>query len=258
MPNKDILICGQQVGSIGAKGKMPERDKLYKKYYGGSTGLWMFDPLKKEWSVSPKNKLVANHGATATNPNAPDWFYIWGHEKKGNGSFKVNYKTFEKIPLAKAPHSLGNGPDFSAEYYPERKSILIFPRKNRQFPKDRKPSKIQAIIHEYNIAKNTWSVLKPTGDAPETHARNAVYDTLHKVFSVISHDTNQFHYYDPRGNKWYKLDKKLTIEVYTHHLIYSPVENIYISVGPRWKTYAYKFTNEKGKYEGTAGYKQKK
>ena len=56
----------------------------YRENYQGGSGLWLFDPVKKEWQVSKESGRALPYCLSALDPNQPDWIYMWSSDVKGN------------------------------------------------------------------------------------------------------------------------------------------------------------------------------
>ena len=222
---------------------MPDQGKWYRSHYKAGSGLWLFDPVEREWSVSEKDGLAAHYAMAECTPKQPDWIFVFG---KG-ANHAVNWKTGQVRKL-KAPS--GRGGFVGMTYYPVDESFLCFPCSGKQ-PANTK-------ILKYDIARDQWKEIPARGDVPFTFDINVVYDERQKVFACFSR--GYFYYWSPAQEKWYKLqeqiDPRLDNRPVRHHHIYDPVNNLHIVLAnvpnPRWLTIAFKFSDTPGKHPGTA------
>lgn len=238
IPGTSLMAVGTSMEFVGARSRMPGRGKFFRNNYQGGNGLWIFDPVKKEWRVSKKAKLVSTYGAGACDPKQPDWIYHFSPKL----SHMINWKTEETRKLPRM-HLLGY---VGVAYNPDDKCFYAAPCSSRQ-PKNIK-------IMKFDIAGNKWQTLTPTGDAPKTYDIDIVYNRPNKVFVCFS--GGYAYYYSPRENKWYKLDKLLDKALdngpMRHHHVYDPVNNVHIATSSRWKTFAFKLSDTPGKLPGTS------
>ncbi len=238
LPGTSLMAVGTSMEFAGAAGRMPEGGKLYRDNYQGGSGLWIFDPVKREWSVSKKAGLVSNYGSSVCDPQQPDWIYHWGYKSIQ----MINWKTEETRGL---PNMTLGGLGGIA-YNPEDRCFYVAPCPVGQ-PKN-------TVIMKFDIKAGKWEKLTPAGDAPSTYDTNIVYDEINKVMVCFSQGLA--HYYSPKENKWYKLDQQLGKDFdnrpMRHHHVYDPVDNVHIVTSTRWNTYAYKFSDQPGKLPGTS------
>lgn len=233
LPDKDVMVSVQ--AQEFQSGACPPD---YAKDYQGGSGLWTFDPVKKEWSVSEKAGCAVGYCYADVSPKRPELIYFGS--AFNDAFFCLNVKTLEVKKLADRI-SASAGSDMSMTWYPEKDTFLAFPSE---------PSgKTGVRVIEYDPARNIWADRKAEGEAPNTYSINVPYDSANKVFVCFN---NGFcHYYSPMENKWYKLDKKLEMKRLYHHHVYDPVNNVHIAVGGQWETYAFKLSDEPGKLPGT-------
>jgi hypothetical protein len=237
IPGTSLMAVGTSMEFRGAASQMPQGGKLFRANYQGGSGLWVFDPLKKEWRVSKQAKLVSTYGAAAIDPKQPDWIYHFGWKK----NHMINWKTEETKKIPRAPLAGFVGVTFN----PDDRCFYSAPCPCRQ-PKNLK-------IMKFDIAKNKWQTLTPTGDAPSTYDIDIVYNRPNKVFVCFS--KGYAYYYSTSENKWYKLekllDKNLNNGPMRHRHIYDPVNDVHIITADRWKTFAFKLSDTPGKLPGT-------
>lgn len=225
------MVCLQKVGEIGARNSMPERGALYTDHYKrDGRGLWIFDPVKREWSVSRTNRLALNHLGTAVRPSEPDWVYVVTQA----GEFRaVNWRTEEVRTLEQAPRAM-NSSYAGLEYWPDAEALIAFPR-------NKADENVNRVVCTYDLVARKWSTREVQGQAPKTYDINVVYDARNRVFVCF---TDGFHYwYSPPENRWYKGSQKLADELTSrikHRHAYDPVNNVHIVVADRWKTFAFK------------------
>ncbi|MHC4917249.1 MAG: Kelch repeat-containing protein [Planctomycetota bacterium] len=230
------------VGGVGNAGYSSKLDnKIFRECYTGR-GLWKFDPVKREWSVSKANGLAGSHVSSAIWPREPDWVYI-----KGKDFRAVNWKTEEVRKLERPPK--GWVSLTGLEYYPEEEALVGFPKGSKKAPQNK-------LMLKYSLAAKKWSTTEVKGDAPGTHDVGTVYDPRSKVFVCCS--GGYFYYYSPRENRWYKASGEVAEGLteggtVKHRHDYDPVNNVHIVVGGRWKTVAFKLSDQPGKLPGTAG-----
>lgn len=216
--------------------------KDYENYQGGS-GLWIFDPIQKKWSVSKKKGLSIGYSVSEIDPEQPDFIFLGDSSQLHyNKSFKkINWLTEEVFNMAACPKSQN---DSCLVYYPQRKSFFIFI--------DGK-EKGTGEICEYNIRENSWTIIKPKGFFPKLYSLSVVYDKVNNVFGAFC-DGN-FYYYSPSANEWFKIDTVYNYKRLYHHLIYSSNENVYLlcsGTGNQWSTWAFKFSDTPGEFNGTS------
>lgn len=238
-PAQDLMLCVQMVSGAGLGYGLDA--KVFASHYTG-TGLWIFDPVKKEWSVSKANGLALNHGGSATSPKEPDWVYFYD----ATGKFRaVNWKTEDLKDLGKVPKEMCYS-YASLDYYPEEEALVAFPRG----PKEAGGKNL--VICKFDLKSQKWSTVNVQGDAPGTYDVNVVYDARNQVF-VCYDNKSDFHYFHPRENRWHKVEVGVQgVSDIRHHHIYDPVDNVHIVTGNRWKTIAFKLSDEPGKLSGTA------
>jgi len=238
----DVMLSVGWVGDIGAASKMPQKGAVYGQCYGKGSGLWAFDPVKREWSVSKKAGLAFHHVGSAIWPKQPDWIYVYSQDTKFRA---VNWRTEEVKELPPLPRDAW--PGFVGMSYDPGAEIMLL------FPSGKKDEK-NAVVYRFDPNKQQWSVKPVQGDAPDTKCTAAEYDERNKVFGCFSN--SYFHYFDPRTDRWYKVDRKLDDslkkESLQYHHIYDPVDNVHIAVSDRWKTFAFKLSDTPGKLPGTA------
>lgn len=241
----DLLIAVQRVGEIGAASKMPENGAIYNPCYVQGSGLWAFDPIKREWSVSKKSGLAFNHVGSAIWPKQPDWIYVYSMD----GQFHaVNWRTEDVKSLPTLPKDAWLG--FVGMAYDPGADVLIL------FPSGNKGAK-NNVVYRFDLNKQTWTSSPVQGEAPDTKSTTAIYDERNKVFGCFSN--RYFHYFDPRTDRWYKvntqLDESLKKETLQYHHIYDPINNVHIAVTDKWTTFAFKLSDTPGKLSGTASQK---
>ncbi len=238
IPGTSLMAVSTSMEFVGARSRMPGGGKFYRDNYMGGSGLWIFDPVKREWRVSKKAGLVATYGAGACDPQRPDWVYHFGPKL----SHMINWKTEEtrKLPRMHLTGYVG------VTYDPDDKCFYSAPCSSRQ-PRNLK-------IMKFDISKNSWQALTPTGDAPKTYDIDIVYDRPNRVFVCFSR--GYAYYYSPKDNKWYKLDRLLDAVLdngpMRHHHVYDPVNNVHVATSSRWKTFAFKLSDNPGKLPGTS------
>lgn len=238
----DLLLSVEWVGDIGAASKMPQKGALYGQSYAKGSGLWTFDPVKREWSVSKKAGVAFHHVGSAIWPKQPDWIYVYSMD----GLFvSVNWRTEEVKKLPPLPRDAW--PGFVGMAYDPGSDVLLL------FPSGKKGEK-NAVVYRFDLNKQQWSVKPVQGDAPDTKSTTAVYDRRNRVFGCFSN--GYFHYFDPRTDHWYKvnkqLDESLKKESLQYHHIYDPINNVHIATVDRWKTFAFKLSDTPGKLPGTS------
>jgi hypothetical protein len=239
LPDKGLMVSMQAQEFVGASYSMPGGEATYDANYKGGTGLWIFDPVKREWTVSDKTGLATAYCYAEASPKRPELIYFGSAGR--DDFFALNIKTLEVKKLA-SHMNVDTGGDMSMTWYPEKDTFLAFPTNPN--------GKTGCRVLEYDPARNIWAELKPAGDAPSTYSINVAYDALNKVF--VCFGDNRCFYLSPVENKWYKLDKQLPIaNRLFHHHVYDPVDNVHILVGDKWDTYAYKLSDEPGKLPGT-------
>lgn len=238
IPGTSLMAVGTSMEFVGASSRMPGRGKFFRNNYQGGNGLWIFDPVKKEWKVSKKAGMVSTYGAGACDPGQPDWVYHFSPKL----SQMINWKTEEVKKLPKM-HLTGY---VGVTYNPDDKCFYSAPCSSKQ-PKNLK-------IMKFDISKKSWQTLTPTGDAPKTYDIDIVYNRPNRVFVCFS--AGYASYYSPKENKWYKLDKLLDKALdngpMRHHHVYDPVNDVHIATSSRWKTFAFKFADKPGKLPGTS------
>jgi hypothetical protein len=230
--DKDVMLCLQKVGEIGG-GYLD--GKVYTECYKG-TGLWAFDPVKREWSVSKKSGLAMNHVGTAIWPKEPDWVYLYAQ----TGEFRaVNWRTEEVRDLGRVPRGMPYS-YAGLEYWPDREALVAFPKGPKDDPRNR-------LMCKYDLAGKRWDTVEVQGDAPDTYDINVVYDARSKAFVCCS--GGSFFYYLPGENRWHKAatDASLLKGGVRHRHAYDPVNNVHVVVGGRWKTVAFKLADDPAK-----------
>ena len=238
IPGTSLMAVGTSMEFVGGRSRMPGRGEFYRNNYQGGSGLWIFDPVEKEWRVSKKAGLVSLYGVGNCNPKQPDWIYHFSPKL----NHMINWKTEEtkEFPAGNLRGFVG------VAYHPDQKCFYSAPCSSKE-PKNTKMMK-------FDIAKNEWETLIPTGDAPTTYDIDIVYDPLNKVFVCFS--KGHAYYYSPKDNKWYKVEKPLDEALdngpMRHHHVYDPVNNVHIAVSSRWKTFAFKLSDAAGKLPGTS------
>ncbi|GMV79378.1 MAG: hypothetical protein AMXMBFR7_05620 [Planctomycetota bacterium] len=238
-PNQSLMICTQLVGEIG--GSYLD-GTVYKECYKGS-GLWTFDPVKREWSVSKKAGLAMNHVGSAVWPKEPDWIYFYAQ----TGTFRaVNWKTEEVRDLGKIPKGLPYS-YAGLEYFPDEEALVALPRGPKETPQNK-------LFCKYDLKSGQWTTVETQGEAPATHDCNAVYDPRNRVFVVFAE--GDFFYFSPRDNRWYKTGSNAEAlvgeKMIRHRHDYDPVNNVHLIVGRGWKTVAFKLSDTPGSLPGTA------
>ncbi len=233
----DVMICVQAVTSSGYS-YTPKKDWPW--FWGSA--IWIFDPVKREWSVIKKNGLALNHTGSAVWPKKPDWVYFYSQRPLFRA---VNWKTGELRKLARPPRG-GLAHSYAGlQYYPEEEALVAFPKGPKASGGKNK------LIYKFDLKTEKWTTKEVQGDAPKTYDLNAVYDSRNKVF-VVYDNKEAFHYYSPRENRWYKTKKVIDgVKGIRHHHVYDPVDNVHIVLGSRWKTAAFKLSDKPGKLPGT-------
>ncbi|MHC4914752.1 MAG: hypothetical protein ACYTGB_04605 [Planctomycetota bacterium] len=238
LPGTSLMAVGSAMEFIGGRNRMPGRGKFYNDNYSGGSGLWIFDPVKKEWRVSKKAGMVACYGAGAIDPRQPDWIYHFG--KKTN--HRINWKTEEtqKVPSVRLRGCVG------VSYNPGDHCFYTAPCSSK-VPKS-------TVMMKLDAAKQSWQALTPTGDAPNTYDTALSYDDVSRVF--VCFFDNHAYYYSPGENKWYKVEKPLGNpslgRTFKHRVSYDPVNNVHILTASRWQTYAFKLSGTPGKLPGSS------
>ncbi len=232
-PKQCLMLVAGGVSNAGYSSKLD--NKIFRECYTGR-GLWKFDPVKREWSVSKANDLAGNHVSSAVWPREPDWIYVLG--KKGFRA--VNWKTEEIRTLGKKPK--GWAPLTGLEYYPEEEALVGFPKGSKKAPQNK-------LMVKYSLTAKKWTTAEVKGDAPVTHDLGTVWDPRNKVFVCCSRGF--FYYFNPRENRWYKVSDKPAAGLkeggtVRHHHVYDPVNNVHIVLGGRWKTVAFKLADKPG------------
>ncbi len=231
LPHVDLMVSAQ-----AQEFQSTQCPKGYRENYQGGSGLWIFDPVKREWSVSEKTGLAVSYCISEVSPNEPDWVYMWSSDMAGNQA--VNWKTGEARKVRDLPRkSIGYA---GVTWCPETNTFWCFPRK-------------QTAAWEYDPKADVWKTHEFKGEAPDTYDVNTVWDPVAGVFGLFS--KGRFHYFSPRDLTWYHLetdlDKSLDNGPMRHHHIYDPVDNVHIAVAGRWKTMAFKFLDKSGSLPGT-------
>jgi hypothetical protein len=234
-PAQCLMICAQQVSGAGLGYGMDAAG--FRAYVG--QGLWIFDPLKREWSVSKANGLALNHLGAAVWPKEPDWVYFYSQ----TGQFRaVNWKTEEVRDLGKPAPGMSSS-YAGLEYYPDEEALVAFPKGPKDSPANR-------VMCTYNLVARKWTTAEVQGDAPNTYDINVVYDARNKVFVCLSGGV--FYYYSPRERRWSKVDADTGLTgTVRHHHVYDPVDNVHIVVGGRWKTVAFKLADQPDRLPST-------
>ena len=238
--DQDVMLCLQRVGEIGG-GYLDS--KVYTDCYKGG-GLWAFDPVKREWSVSKSSALAMNHVGTAIWPKEPDWVYVYAQ----TGEFRaVNRKTEEVRNLGRIAGGMGYS-YAGLEYWPDEEALVAFPKGPKDNPKNH-------LMCKYDLAGKKWTTVEVQGDAPDTYDANVVYDSHNKAFVCCT--GSGFYYYLPKENRWYKAsaDPALVQGGVRHRHAYDPVDNVHLVVAGRWKTVAFKLADDPAKLPlaGAAG-----
>ncbi|MCW8129495.1 MAG: hypothetical protein KIS92_03845 [Planctomycetota bacterium] len=201
----------------------------YRENYLGGSGLWLFDPVKKEWQVGKEEGRSVMYCISEADPEMPDWIYMWSSDLAGNQA--VNWKTGEVKRISDIPRKyIGYA---SVTYCPLTKTFWCFP-KGRAW--------------EYNTRTDKWTVHDLKGDEVGTHDVALAWDSVAEVFGLFS--AGKFHYISPKEVAWHTLDVELDPDLdnkpMRHHHIYDPVNNVHIATTARWKTVAFKFVNKPG------------
>jgi hypothetical protein len=206
----------------------------YRENYQGGGGLWIFDPVKREWSVSEKDGLALSYCISEISPKAPDWIYMWSSDLGGNQA--VNWKTGETKKVRDLPNkSMGYA---GVTWCPETGTFWCFPAKK---------------AWEYDPQADAWKTHPVKGEVPNTYDVNPVWDPVAGVFGLFS--GGKFHYFSTAELTWHglaaELDKDLDNGPMRHHHVYDPVDNVHLAVSGRWKTLAFKFMDKPGSLPGT-------
>jgi hypothetical protein len=242
-PDQCLMLCVQGVTSAGLGYGMDA--KAFVECYTGM-GLWIFDPVKRQWSVSKTNGLAVAYAGSAVWPKEPDWVYFYSMAGKFGA---VNWRTEEVRDLGRIPAGFSY---VGLEYWPDEEALVAFPKGPRDAgDPDRFGTRAKnRVMYRYGLAARKWTTVEVQGDAPATYDSNVVYDTRNRVFVCCSITDGFFHYYSPRENRWYKTDVKANANI-RHHLVYDPVDNVHIVTASRWKTVAFKLSDEPGRLPGT-------
>jgi hypothetical protein len=231
LPNEDRMICVQRVGEIG--GSYLD-GKVYRECYKG-TGMWIFDPVKREWSVSRKSGLALNHVGAAVWPQEPDWIYFYSQRMEFRA---VNWKTEEVRKLPRPARGMGSS-YAGLQYWPEGEAMVAFPRGTKAAPANK-------YMCTFDLKTRTWSRAEVKGEAPNTYDINAVYDSRCRVF--VCFQGEHFHYFVPATKTWHKVKAEAArvvgVRGVRHRHAYDPVNNVHLIVGRRWKTVAFKLAEK--------------
>ncbi|PCJ56793.1 MAG: hypothetical protein COA79_17725 [Planctomycetota bacterium] len=234
-----VALTDGRIVSVQAQEFRGASIKNYSENYKGGSGLWIFDPSKKEWSVSKKTGLAIPYSLSAFDPNQPEIIFMGRSTHMHNKCFfKLNWKTETVSLLSSAPATQN---DTNLVFFPDRKSIFLFI--------DEK-GKRKSNVYEYSIKDNKWKTLNPKGTPPKLYSLGVVYDSKHKVLSAFYDGI--FHYYSPVTNQWYAQKEKHEMGRLFHHIIYNPIDNVYLMCGGKWNSYIYKFSDKPGEFEGTS------
>ena len=242
-PTDCRMLSLQAQEFIGAAYSMPEGGKFYRHHYQGGSGLWSFDPVKREWSVSERPGLASAYSIAELDGSQRD--VVCFGSAQDSSFFALNLKTQEVRRLRPRP-DYNRSADMSLTWCPDTKSFFTFPCSD---------SGKGARIFEYLPAADAWKERTFKGDAPNTYSINVVYDPRAKVLACFA--GGAFCYFSPADDTWYKAPGKVEMKRLFHHHVYDPVDNVHIAVGGGggtggWETYAYKFLDRSGSLPGTA------
>lgn len=198
--------------------------------------VWVFDPIGVKWKRLSPNAYGYGTG-TAVDPETD---LDYGKDGNGTRMYAYDWRTQTKTIMSNnCP--LGWEICLPMTYHPGRRSFFLFASKN---------------IYEYDIQGRTWTTKNPAGVRPNTYDYQVCYDSTNDVFGFIN--GGAFHYYSPQTNAWYKNPYDTTRfpkNMHFQHMIYDPVNNVYILVYPSglqgWTTWAYKFTDHPQNFPGT-------